>query len=51
MNKKGKTTIWLNQFMALVLLVSTIYILIPENVKIDVEKTKVKIIKMINTPT
>jgi len=42
MDKSGKTITWLSAFMALVVLTSSFYILLPEQVRIDVEKTRTK---------
>lgn len=42
MNKKAKVTIWLSSFFALVILTASIYVLIPDKVKIVVENTNTK---------
>jgi len=42
MNKAGKTKIILSSILTLVILISSIYIFMPENVKLDIGKTNSK---------
>lgn len=42
MNKSAKTTILLSAFLILVVLTSSIYLMMPEKVRIDIEKTRTR---------